>query len=1346
MRSLSIVIFLLLWAQTAMGNQIQSLLQQVKNDKSYYQTSLTQAEIKDYRQAYENLFEVAWKQRNLKTSTEFKGYLPKDLYTAFYQQAQSLYISGYATNQNLLFWVSEYKRLFNLSTPQGLSEQQIYNFWKNKYKKVFDGYLKKIAANSIGCANEGEVVGNKKCCMNHVKVQVAKEALQGKSCLKSTETCQKNNDCCSGICYKKTPESAGSCRAQFVCSRIRKIGEKCDKENFICAQGSCTNLDISDVIVTNSCKNTGDLCQTSSDCCSQSCVNNRCIEVSKCLDCVRDGDKLVKGKSCCPGFLNVKGRCVAPVPKYSFHDSFKQGILKSVHFVLNIFVSPAKAAEKKYEISEAQKQLIKEKRSDCQTNNAANSKDLTACLEAVDRLEKNYMEDKFTGLTQKQMDDVAKKREKCGDKFSNGSPSHNNCMRAVDKTEKKYLAENVKKGEACAKNNTQGSEQYRICMAKTGAMGVSLKKQDYINKYQIPGVTAKTYSDIKKCEFNSFNDAWRDASNKEKNAELFLRAFEYVYSHKGTQDYWEDGSKGNIFSRANKVAKAFRKNRSKMLKKMQEIDKNMACKCVAIFGPSNFSSVKQNFFNNNCDVQKKELQVSLGKDLNKGQKESKIDGTSISTLDKKVSEVDKDNARIEEIDKGAIAISHEKLLVEWLQLRAEAQVKRFVDNSDLEKELSELSDFISNIDFHEVFKDRISGKRLMKSNPEGHSVMLYKWGYTYRPGWFKIFNILTLGLGNGILANSFFDFDKGSAGYSKAATKHSMQAAWRYYQGDDIDSTPEIVDVKTVKGKCVKRVLGVCVKKMDGFHRYFLGPRFDNKALQSSLRCQTKGRASTCFKAGYREDADGYINYVMDPTLPLFVSENIISLNKMPKYTQTFPEMLRDATDSGIRYLKGRAPGGHIKSGYQNGGDSFGNQDHLGDAIKAGHFLPMKGKIQIENMKKPKVAVINGARKYALCKTLNDCGANLSDKEAIGFGYLFESSSEASEFAKYAYEIHYKWSHLTKNNYMGYPLVGMDQYFNLVAYNMKQLGSLASSRAIKYADAASLYNADWEKRVKEYNSLGEAAAGTQSRNIKYRKAFYDIFKKLNFEGETNLEVFNSQMDKLSKSEVFNPAEIEALNAAKSSALRRNADISSQKNLEKASANLASKTSQNALAENKSFLSKANSPTESVKLSKFGDSKSRGSGNAKSLNNLADAVNQMNDTLSSSQSDESGQNQATSSGVNIVMPSRLSHQQSGHSSNSTASEYGSSNNQQRYQDQNMSTQEVESLLKRLRKGKKELDRQKADTLFTIVSKAYKRNYDRVLKRAQASVTSEEESINYEDVEESDKEKLKALLEN
>jgi hypothetical protein len=77
---------------------------------------------------------------------------------------------------------------------------------------------------------------------------------------------------------------------------------------------------------------------------------------------------------------------------------------------------------------------------------------------------------------------------------------------------------------------------------------------------------------------------------------------------------------------------------------------------------------------------------------------------------------------------------------------------------------------------------------------------------------------------------------------------------------------------------------------------------------------------------------------------------------------------------------------------------------------------------------------------------------------------------------------------------------------------------------------------------------------------------------------------------------------------------------------------------------------------------------------------------------------------------------------------------------------MSTQEVESLLNRLRKGKKELDRQKADTLFTIVSKAYKRNYDRVLKRAQASVNAEEESINYEDVEESDKEKLKALLED
>ena len=53
-----------------------------------------------------------------------------------------------------------------------------------------------------------------------------------------------------------------------------------------------------------------------------------------------------------------------------------------------------------------------------------------------------------------------------------------------------------------------------------------------ISKIKPENIT-KTLSDVKKCEFNSHNDAWRGRSYLARNAELALRGFEIVYSGKG---------------------------------------------------------------------------------------------------------------------------------------------------------------------------------------------------------------------------------------------------------------------------------------------------------------------------------------------------------------------------------------------------------------------------------------------------------------------------------------------------------------------------------------------------------------------------------------------------------------------------------------------------------------------------------------------------------------------------------------------------------------------------------------------------------------------------------------------
>ena len=1343
---LALFIFSIL-GQSYGSDKVQYLLKKIAEDETYYETRLSDAQKTEFKSSVENTAKIAFEERN-SSEKEYPGWKPNELYDIYFENVNSIFLGGYATESNVNQWKLDFTNLkntnLNLDANDNFYRNEVnqYNFYKQKYISIHQSFLDRMSSSPVRCAVEGEITGNKKCCSNHVRLLQKEESLPNRaSCVKVKQQCSQNSQCCSGMCEKATVDGPGVCLAQTYCSEIRNTGNLCDDQNSICSTGQCINLDISEVNADNSCLNSKNVCQSNSDCCSNSCVNNRCVEVSKCMSCKKEGAALSQGESCCPGYIQMNGKCLAPMPVWAPTVQIQN--IKTKHNIFekitSIIFPKAHAAEGDSGISEAQTQLLAEKRANCDQSFVLGSEDHKICLSGVDSVEANYKEDRFTGLTQEQTDKVAAEREKCTSSHATGEDSHTACMKEVDNIEKDYLATNAKAGEVCLVHQ-RGSEAYKVCMAENGVMGISLGKQDYIDKYSIPGVTAKTYSNMKQCSFNSLNDSWRDASNKERNAEIFLRAFEYVFSHKGSEDYWVENGKGNLFTRANNVAVKFRENRAKMLAQMLEVDKTMACKCIAIFGPGKFSSLKQNFFNQNCEQEKIELQGQLGEDLGKGQAKGNVDGTSIAKLGSGVSAEEKKNAEIEEIDKGAIGLSHERLLVEWLQLRAEAQMLRFQTNSDLEEELEKLSEFISNVDFNEVFKDRIQGTALVESDPKGDSLLLFKWGYTYRPGWFKILNVLAFGV-VGFVINNQMDFDKGSAGSGKAAVSHGMKAAWRYHEVDEIDAAPEIVDVKTKKKKCVKRVLGVCIKYMDGFHRYFIGPRFDNEVSEVGNRCRTKGRASTCFRAGYRTDLNGEINYIMDPTRPLFVKEEEVAINVMPGYSETFPQMLNKARDAGVAFLKSKEPGSEIKWGYKNGGDSFGNQDHIGEAITLGHFLPEKGNLIIKKSEEEGVADIKsaikrGAAKYAMCKSLKeDCGVStIQDPEVIGFGYLFEVQSEAQVFSDYVYEIHWKWSHLTKNNFMGYPLLGMDSYFKLVAYNMKLVGSFAAARSVQYAEAFQKYNIDFEERLGEYNSLGEAGAGTKSRNLKYGEQFFKVFGKLDFSGESNIEAFDAAMNSANASGEFNTAEVSALSSGRASAIRRNNDIKRQDDFKKAVSS-SNKTAQKAFKKNNAFFEKVNSPLNSFGLSKFG-------GSNKGLRGLTNAINNMNGNIKDLNKGGPG---GTGSRHNstFTMPKMPSYNASSNrrgnvSGDSNLSSGGS------LQDSGMSKTQINSLLKNLDRSKQDLEPNKDDTIFSIVSKAYKRNYSRVLRRSTSAkvMQGREEPAKIND---KDKSELKDLLE-
>jgi len=375
-----------------------------------------------------------------------------------------------------------------------------------------------------------------------------------------------------------------------------------------------------------------------------------------------------------------------------------------------------------------------------------------------------------------------------------------------------------------------------------------------------------------------------------------------------------------------------------------------------------------------------------------------------------------------------------------------------------------------------------------------------------------------------------------------------------------------------------------------------------------------------------------------------------------------------------------------------------------------------------------KLAIMNAAKKYALCKDLKDCGAAHFENNEVGFGYLFESASEALLFAEYVYEIHYKWSHMTKNDYMGYPLVGLDQYYQMVSYNMKLVGSLSSGRALQYGEAANLYQTDFENRISDYHSLGSAALGTRSRNITYSSAFFDQFGKLKLDGETNIQAFDTTMGTMSGSNQFNAAETSALNAAKNSAIRRNKDIAKKKSFEKSLAK-ASAGTRSLYNKNVTLAKNFMSPNDLM-------AKAR-SGGGKGMRNLATALNAINSNIRSINKSLKPKN----IDFGKFKPRRHTMSYRPSVSSAPSPNYGSAVKENDVY--KMSSHQVDNLLNNLEKDKS-LKPNSKDTLFSIVSKAYKRNYGRVLSRNLKAKEVPLVPAQTDKVDKSDKARLKKLL--
>ena len=644
-------------------------------------------------------------------------------------------------------------------------------------------------------------------------------------------------------------------------------------------------------------------------------------------------------------------------------------------------------------------------------------------------------------------------------------------------------------------------------------------------------------------------------------------------------------------------------------------------------------------------------------------------------------------------------------------------MQRFTEATNLIEEMEALGDFISSVDFQEVWKDRVQGKNLVVSSPAGDSRLLYKWGYKY-PALFLLILIAIIAFAVAF-ALPIIGGTLGALGVSLGATAIASIFIGSFGGA----ASPGVYDLKKVKGATYKKVLGVVIYKWDGFEKWYVGPKFDNKSAVNDTHCNITARASSCFKSSYAYKPEGskvlYLgqipnvgHYLLDTKLPYFVDSSHVVLDKMPRYFKTWPQIMNETVDEGVAYLKSTRPSSRfLKRDYYKAGKKFGKIDQFKKALDQKYFMPFRGNFQPEVFSK-RGEIVNGAKKFALCRELKDQakfpGCFLTDSEveenALGFGHLFESPIEAEAWANYTYELHYVYPSITLDQYMGYPLMGAEHYFHTVAYMIKLVAAYSAQRSINYADAVDLYRQDWEKRAGDYSSLGEAVTFTDSRNIVFGEAFFDNFGLLNFSGRTNMEEFDSAFDKAKNSNKFTKAELDAFSSGRKFASKLNGSIDKQQAFDEK----VGKTKEGQRRQNfKNKLSSAlTNPIEVIQKSNPGlDSSSVFAGSEN--NQLAVTTTpKTNDTSRSTNRSK----KAESSFLND-QSANLNQGTLNYGSGTT--EAGGESYYQANEDDSLAGSKADDLINALSKDDSYTERGENDTLWVIVSKAYKRNYSRVL---------------------------------
>lgn len=607
-------------------------------------------------------------------------------------------------------------------------------------------------------------------------------------------------------------------------------------------------------------------------------------------------------------------------------------------------------------------------------------------------------------------------------------------------------------------------------------------------KYNMADMVDKAPSDFKSCTFNSFNDQYRSASNSERMAEITLRAFEYLYSGAGTIDYWLDSNGISLFERVKVIAKDVRKYRTKVIKKYEQIDEEMKCKCIASFGINKFPE-EQGFFSSKC-------------------------GTFAAGYSTEVLA----EGEVAKTTGDASGIAQEKLLLAYLALRKEAQFNKFEEFSKIATKIDEIVEYINDLKWEQSWEKQdylytmnalrfddgyITASTIL--DPVGFNIFV---STVYKPRLKELEDLLD----NKEMMKMFGDKN----GFTKILSPPMMDWPTTTGSGGDFDNN--IRDYK----------------------RYYVGPYFDNinenimtasisASLPAEKKCQVYAFSRACVKNIHTVTYNNETRYLLDAKFPEFVADTDYTKNS------NYVKMINDAHANAIVALANTKPSAKLNYMRKNHKKYF----DINWASFANSFQPMNGgwsPTAFPGQQK----VIAAAKKYAACTHLKKCGAShLGDDEqdAYGFGYYLTDANDQAAFAKYFYEQHFLLPSLSAFTQMGYPTMAQVGYLENISYSLNVLALASADRGLNLGDTYDNYKSDWDSRIGDYQLNKGMKDGMKSVNPEYSKEFRTEFKRLNFTVGTNIGEIYDKNGKVKNSKSFSSSELNSIEYAAKNAIK-----------------------------------------------------------------------------------------------------------------------------------------------------------------------------------------------------------------